>query len=98
MAVVTITEYGNTNREQSLPDSTRDVVDQTALTSFASSTQSAAFAAATTVVVVSTDTAIHARVGGTNPTATTSSQYIAAGQSFSWYVKGGDKLAVIAAA
>lgn len=98
MAVVTITEYENSNIEQTLPDSTRGVTDQPALTSFATSTQSAAFATQTTVVAVSTDTAIHVRCGGTNPTATTSSQYVPANTTAWWMVKGGDKLAVIAAA
>lgn len=98
MAVVTITEYENTSRQGIIPDSTRGVVEQTALTSFATSTASAAFAAATRYVVVSTDTAVHVRCGGTAPTATTSSQYLGAGQSFGWSVNGGEKLAVIAAA
>jgi len=94
---VTIVEYENATRNQTLADSTRGVVEQTSLTSAATSTQSAAFNAASTYVVVTTDTAIHVRCGGTDPTATTDSQLVPEGTSHAWAVKGGDKLAVLTA-
>lgn len=60
------------------------------------STQSTAFNAATRLVRVHSDAICSIEVGGTNPTATTSSQRMAANQTEFFGVASGDKLAVIA--
>lgn len=60
------------------------------------STQSAAFNAATRFILITTDTICSVLVGGTNPTASTSSHRMAADQAEFRGVLGGDKLAVIA--
>lgn len=57
------------------------------------SAQSAAFAALTQLVRVHTDVVACVEVGGTNPTATTSSARLAAGQTEYFVVKAGDKVA-----
>lgn len=59
------------------------------------STQSAAFAATTKIIRVHTDAICSVEVGGTDPTATTSSSRMAANQTEYYYVNAGDKLAVI---
>lgn len=72
------------------------VTDQTALTSFASSTQfAAAFQSTTRFVELTTDTDIHYKVG-VNPTATANCSMLAAGSSKYIGVNPGEKLAVIA--
>lgn len=60
-----------------------------------SSTQSAAFNASTSLIRVHTDVACSVQIGGTNPTATSSSMRMAANQTEYFFVKAGDKLAVI---
>lgn len=60
------------------------------------SAQSAAFQWNTILVRVHCDIICNVVVGGTNPTATTSSMRMAAGQTEYFMVKGSDKLAVIA--
>lgn len=57
------------------------------------SAQSAAFTALTQLVRVHTDVVACVEVGGTNPTATTSSARLAAGQTEYFVVKAGDKVA-----
>lgn len=59
------------------------------------SAQSAAFNAATTIIRVHADAACSVQIGGTNPTATTTSARFAAGQTEYFLVVAGDKLAVI---
>jgi hypothetical protein len=61
----------------------------------ASSVQSAAFNASTTIIRVHCDAVCSVQIGGTNPTATTSSARLAAGQTEYFMVTPGDKLAVI---
>lgn len=70
------------------------LVDQTVAIG-GSSTRSAAFNANTGIIRVSTDVACHLVIGGTAPTATTSSMRMAAGQTEYFLVSPGDKLAVI---
>lgn len=62
----------------------------------AASAQSAAFSIMTGLVRLHCDIACHVEVGGTNPTATTSSARLVAGQTEYFVVKPGDKVAVIA--
>lgn len=62
----------------------------------AGSVQSSAFAWNTILVRVHCDVICNVTIGGTNPTATTSSMRMAAGQTEYFQVKGSDKLAVIA--
>jgi hypothetical protein len=69
------------------------VIDQAPIT-FSASTQSAAFATGTKFVRVHTDS-ICSIAYGSNPTATTSSFRMAAGQTEYFGVNPGDKLAVI---
>lgn len=57
------------------------------------SAQSAAFTALTQLVRIHTDVVACVEVGGTNPTATTSSARLAAGQTEYFVVKAGDKVA-----
>jgi len=59
------------------------------------STQSSAFNAATRFILIACDSICSVYVGGTNPTATTSSHRMAADQAEYRGVIGGDKLAVI---
>lgn len=61
------------------------------------SAQSSAFTALTGIVRIHTDTACMIVVGGTNPTATTGSMRLAAGQTEYFVVSPGDKVAVILA-
>lgn len=60
-----------------------------------SSTQSAAFDSLTGLVRVHADVACHVLIGGTNPTALSTSMRFIAGQTEYFVVKAGDKLAVI---
>lgn len=60
------------------------------------SARSAAFNAATTIIRVTADVACSIEIGGTAPTATTSSARFTAGQTEYFLVAPGDKLAVIA--
>lgn len=62
-----------------------------------SSAQSAAFNNETRIIRIATDIACNVVVGGTNPTATTSSMRLATGQTEYFVVRPGDKLAVILA-
>lgn len=59
------------------------------------SAQSAAFAALTQLLRLHADVAMCVEVGGTNPTATTSSARLAAGQTEYFVVRAGDKVAAI---
>lgn len=59
------------------------------------SAQSAAFSSTTRLIRVQTDIKCFVVIGGTNPTATTSSQRMAADQTEYFVVAPGDKLAVI---
>ena len=59
--------------------------------------QSAAFNAATGIVRIHVDVACHINIGGTNPTATTSSMLMSADSTEYFVVTAGDKLAVIEA-
>lgn len=61
----------------------------------ASSSQSAAFTSATTMIRVHCDADCWLSIGGTNPTATTSMLPLAAGETEYFLVTPGDKLAVI---
>lgn len=60
-----------------------------------SSAQSSAFNARTVLIRVHTDAICSIEIGGTNPTATTSSMRFIAGQTEYFLVRPGDKLAVI---
>jgi len=60
-----------------------------------SSTQSAAFGANTRLIRVHADSICSIEIGGTNPTATTTSARFVAGQTEYFLVNAGDKLAVI---
>lgn len=60
-----------------------------------SSIQSAAFNAQTTLIRVHADVICSVEIGGTSPTATTSSMRFVAGQTEYFVVRPGDKLAVI---
>lgn len=62
------------------------------------SAQSAVFGGSTKLVRVHTDVACHVVVGGSNPTATTSSMRLGAGQTEYFVVTPGQRLAVILAA
>lgn len=59
----------------------------------ATSAQSAAFQALTQLVRIHTDVVACVEVGGTDPTATTSSARLAAGQTEYFVVRAGDKVA-----
>lgn len=59
------------------------------------SAQSAAFNSATVIIRVHADAPCSVQIGGTNPTATTTSARFAAGQTEYFLVSPGDKLAVI---
>lgn len=73
-----------------------NVTDQTALTSFAASTQfGAAFQNNTRFIEITTDTDIHYKVG-VNPTATPNCTIAFAGSSKFFGVNPGEKLAIIA--
>ena len=61
-----------------------------------SSAQSNAFNAQTQLVELVCDTTCSVQIGGTNPTATTTSHRMAAGVPEFWIVQPGDKVAVIA--
>lgn len=61
----------------------------------ASSTQSLAFTTSTTLVRLHCDVACFVEVGGTNPTATTSSAKMVAGQTEYFLVVAGAKVAVL---
>lgn len=103
MAVVTLTEYARLATDAGgtllpLVDESSLVTTQTALTSFASSTQfAAAFNASTRFVVLTTDTKLH-YLAGENPTATTSCTRLPADGMIVLKVGRRHKLAVIAAA
>jgi hypothetical protein len=60
-----------------------------------SSAQSAAFNALTVLIRVHAEAVCSVQIGGTNPTATTTSARFAAGQTEYFLVAPGDKLAVI---
>ena len=60
-----------------------------------SSVQSAAFNVGTHLIRVHADSTCSIKIGGTNPTATTSSMRFLAGQTEYFIVMPGDKLAVI---
>lgn len=60
------------------------------------SLQSAAFGATTGLVRIHCDIICNVNIGSTNPTATTSSMRLAAGQTEYFVVLPGDKVAVIA--
>lgn len=60
-----------------------------------SSAQSAAFNSQTTLIRVHSDVVCSVEIGGSNPTATTSSMRFAANQTEYFIVHPGDKLAVI---
>lgn len=60
-----------------------------------SSTRSAAFNAATVIIRIQADAICSVEIGGTAPTATTTSARLAAGQTEYFLVQAGDKLAVI---
>ena len=61
----------------------------------ASSAQSPAFLSNTRIVRLHCDVACFLEVGGMNPTATTSSARLVAGQTEYFYVTAGDKVAVL---
>lgn len=69
-----------------------------AVTITASSVQSAAFSATTGLIRIHCDVACHVQIGTTNPTATTSSLPLGAGQTEYFVVTPGDEIAVIAGA
>ena len=99
MAVVSIVEYGafavGDGMASGWPLEPPHVV-QTAITSFATSQQSAVFNSGTKVVRLTSDTALHYLVGA-NPTATTACTRLAAGQIIDLAVRKGLRVAVIAA-
>lgn len=70
------------------------VAEQTVAIS-GTSARSSAFAITTGIVRISTDVDCHVVIGGTAPTATTSSMRLVAGASEYFVVAPGDKVAVI---
>jgi hypothetical protein len=66
-----------------------------AVTISGSSTQSTAFGSNTGVIRINTDAACHVVIGGSSPTATSSSMRMSAGQTEYFLVTPGQKLAVI---
>ena len=70
-------------------------VAQNNVTIGGSTTQSAAFGASTRVVRVSPDAICSVEIGGANPVATAASSRMAADSVEYYFVKPGDKLAVI---
>lgn len=89
-----ITEYVNPSpvlyQAAQAPPTASQVVAITA-----ASVQSAAFNASTRLVRVTADASCSVQIGGTNPTATTTSARMAAGTPEYFIVAPGDKLAVI---
>ena len=102
MARCTVVEYGRLYQDGGVPypfpDEDSRTATQAAMTSFATSLQSAAFNANTKWIVVSTDTAIHYHLG-VDPTATNADAILPANQSMLIPVgrkPTGKKLAIIA--
>lgn len=91
-----IIEYGGADRTDGLQVIPAVNVTQTALTASASSAQSAAFNAGTGLVCIDSDEAVHVAFGS-NPTATTANEVVAAGKKDYFTVKAGHKVAVLAA-
>lgn len=88
-----IIEYGGRDRTDGLAAIPAVVATQAAITATITSAQSAAFNAATNLVCVDSDEAVHVAFG-TNPTATTDNFKVAAGDAAFFTVKSGDKVAV----
>ena len=99
MAILYIAEYSSSGRGQrgdiQVADEQFLLAEQTVVVG-AGSLQSSAFNAATQFIRVHTDTACHI-LTGSNPTATTAKKRLAADQTEYFGVKGGHKIAVIAA-
>lgn len=102
MAWLTVTEFKHpfTTRSSGMGHVAGPKVAQNNVAIGSSTAQSAAFAATTGVIRVETDAICCVEVGGTNPTAVvvgaTGSSRMVAGQTEYYYVKAGDKIAVIA--
>lgn len=94
MAKLYITEFGGAGYNGFPAALAPQLVDQTPVAIGGSSTQSAAFDAATTIVRLHTD-AICSISFGTNPTASANTMRMAANQTEYFQVKFGHKVAVI---
>lgn len=98
MAFLYICEYERPQDGNAFPmqvaDETNVGLDQTRIANDGASTPSAAFAATTRFVRIHSDSVCSIKFGP-NPTATTSSKRMAAGQTEYYYVKPGDKVAAI---
>ena len=90
-----IIEFGGDDRPDELPliPYQQYITAQTPITATATSAQSSAFNAATSLVVIDSDEAVHVHVAS-NPTATTSHMVCPAGGRLDLSVKAGDKVAV----
>lgn len=97
MATLRIQEYGglrNHFHPMQVP-STPAAVVQTPITIGGASVQSAAFAAGTNLIEVSTDAICSIAVGGASPSATTNNTRLPADTIIYFGVRPGEKLAVI---
>lgn len=97
MATFTINEYGGVGQSMGgvIPVFSNHITDQTAITTSASSQQSAAFNDRTGIVnVTAVGGAVRIKFGA-DPTATATSHYLPDGESLQYYTEGGDKVAVI---
>lgn len=98
MATLYVTEYATlaveSGRAAPVWGSPKVATNNVAIT--AGSVLSAAFAASTNYIRVHADAICSIEVGGTAPVATTASGRMAANQTEGYFVKAGDKIAVIA--
>lgn len=99
MAALTVSEYARLQDGAAFPMQVLNepaVVEQTPVAISAGHAESAAFAAGTKFVCITTDTDCHWIVG-TAPVATTSHKFLPAGGYMVFGVRFGDKVSVIAA-
>lgn len=93
MATLYVTEFGGAGPQVPIADTPKIAGNNVAIGS--STAQSNAFNSNTALIRVHTDSICSVEIGGSSPIATAASQRMNAGDTEYFFVKPGDKLAVI---